>query len=484
MFNVKINSPISPLNLNYMRNTVRLTNEPDYSLACLGVALFKPRFENYSGINGYVYTGPEDEIIEAVKAFESNHRNKPAEWLLEHPTLVIGYQMSTFDAGKITQTMQEMGYKDLPQVEAYVKSELQMSDFKAFCNEKNNKAFVVLPRTSNNMAVYHFILAFLYVYFPAMFKAKPIQPDEVNILKSLTNKTSEKFIELMKKKLEPMQMELLRAELSACFAGFRENRIAAAKNEVDMLRRNVESALQTYRDYTERMNQAIITYEGMKVVNGPDQSQAEDEAIEYISTCKCLHSVTYYSGTLRYDVDTILTNFDPMKWKNAVARNDIYNGYRLDQNNPFTNLANRQLLLRALFASAEPELAVRMRAHFELEILTNTMSVPRGYAFDESIPELRDALTNPHYHFHGCPGTNRDQIMQCLRQNDIVSAIECSIAAAGSVNIAETDLTFRPFIQMILTSENKIIRRKDGVNLTPAEALLWLLKKEEEGNAA
>ena len=112
------------------------------------------------------------------------------------------------------------------------------------------------------------------------------------------------------------------------------------------------------------------------------------------------------------------------------------------------------------------------------------MNAPSGDDYRSSDRALRDCLANPHFKQHGCPGRNRDQIVQCLSQADIVSAIECCIAATGSVNIDETDITFRPFVQEILTSTQKIIRRRDGIDLTPAEALLWLTKKQGEETAA
>ena len=71
-------------------------------------------------------------------------------------------------------------------------------------------------------------------------------------------------------------------------------------------------------------------------------------------------------------------------------------------------------------------------------------------------------------------------ITDCLRKGDIIPAIECSMAAIGSVNIAERELTFRPFVQQILTTDKRIIVTSDGKDLTPAEALLWLRKRDKE----
>ena len=106
------------------------------------------------------------------------------------------------------------------------------------------------------------------------------------------------------------------------------------------------------------------------------------------------------------------------------------------------------------------------------------MTAPRGQVEAESNLKLKDYISNPHFKIHGCPGRNKEQIIRCLRQADIVSAIECSIAAVASVNIDETEYTFRPFLQEVLTSKNKILENSAGEKMTPEEAVLWLSKQE------
>jgi hypothetical protein len=118
---------------------------------------------------------------------------------------------------------------------------------------------------------------------------------------------------------------------------------------------------------------------------------------------------------------------------------------------------------------------VNMIGEIYLDINRQNMTVSRG---DVVSPGLENYITNPHYKYHGCPGTNRDQIVACLRQGDLVNAVECSIAGVGSVNIAETEYTFRRMVQEIFVSNKKVIHRRDGVDMTPAEALLWLIRKE------
>ena len=277
-----------------------------------------------------------------------------------------------------------------------------------------------------------------------------------------------------------MRETILRTELAQCFRGFRQGKIDHANNEVTGLRNTIQRIMADYQNAMDQLNEAIVRYEGLKALNGGDNEQ-EREAIEYLSTCPRLHNIQYTSGTLVFDVDTILTNYDELKFRNAVRTKDAYNGYRLPDDSPFASLTARKLFMNALFDSNDPDLSIKMRGQIKLNTARSYMDVPRGEPYGSDVgDELDNCVTNPHFERHGCPGQNRNQIMQCLQAGDLVSAIEASIAAVGSVNIAETDLTFMPFMQKVMTSTKKIIRRRDGVDLTPAEALLWLTKKEEK----
>ena len=167
------------------------------------------------------------------------------------------------------------------------------------------------------------------------------------------------------------------------------------------------------------------------------------------------------------------------KWQNVARRNNIYDSYRLPEGNAFRDKANRKLLFDNIFNN-KPLLYVRMKGCVELMINRCDMIAARGQSEAENSVELVDYVSNPHFKLHGCPGRNREQIARCLRETDIISAIECSIAAIGSVNIDETEYTFRPFLQEILSSTNKIIQNAKGEAMTPEEALLWLSKQKDE----
>jgi len=482
MFNELINTPVSPLTIDYFnlnQKINRLSYEPDYSLSSLGFALFKPRIPDYKGICGrFGITGPVEAQIQDVLSNLNEGRKMPKEQCLATPCLWYHQLTNKEDYLTVSKTLNEHGMEELQQVKAYIKQELNITQFCAMIDKDTNLACVFVP--SCNAQLYHLVIAFIASLFPTPFANKPLTPEEVNILKTLTNKSSGKFVSALSNALNIVKSDVLSFELSKCFQGFRQRKIEKAERDVRSLQDKINEVFDQYRRYSEMLENAVVTYEGMKALNGNGNDEQEKEAIDYIASCPRLHNVEYDSGNLEFNVDTILTNFDVLKWRNAVANQDIYNNYRLDKDNPFANLQSRKMLLDALFGSTDPELHVKLRAHFSLDMARSYMNVFRGDNYAGVSEELMHCLTNPHFKLHGCPGSNREQVISCLRSADIISAIECCIAATGSVNIGETEMTFRPFIAEILSSKDRIIKRKDGVDMTPAEALLWLLKKQGE----
>ena len=92
---------------------------------------------------------------------------------------------------------------------------------------------------------------------------------------------------------------------------------------------------------------------------------------------------------------------------------------------------------------------------------------------------FKSYVPNPHLKIFSCLGGYEYKIADELRNRNYIVAVEMCCASAGSVNVEETEQTFRPFLGWIMSSREKILRRKDGVDMTPEEALIYLIDKEK-----
>ena len=479
MFNQTISSPISPLTRNYIGKLVRPEYEPDYSLVCLATALIKPRVESYSGIEGtYWYCNNANHVMTKMQSFNQQRENLRKDAADNMPGFYYLYtDFNEEDLKAIKEYAKELKLVELTTVESFVFQQLNVSNYGVFISPENNAAFMTVGTSS--MALYHLSISFIPLLYPALFKKHPLNKQEAEVLKALTNKTHAAFTEKASELLQYMKTDILRQELSECFKGFRQTRIDNCKQLIDDADNQIEQLMVRYRNLMAQRDDYIVRYEGLMALNGPDRNKEEEETVEYLCECPNVHNVTYSNNTLKFCAESLFTNFDLQKWQSAIRRNNIYDGYRIPDDSPFRSQTNRKMLFDSIFNS-RPKLYVRMKANFELKLTACDMTVPRGQTEAEVNINLKDCITNPHFKIHGCPGQNKHQIIACLRQGDVVSAVECSIAAVGSININETEYTFRPFLQELLTSKNKVLQNDKGEKMTPEEALLWLSKQEKE----
>ena len=484
MFQKWLSSPIAPLSSKVLSKYTTLTYNPDYSFPTLAYVLLKDRIENYSGIGGKYFNIKMQGILEDIKRIEENKTLHPETKTIPLFNYYYTAGINEFSDEHITElkgVMKDIGAEEFVNLERFVMQQTKRQHYFAFTKTENNTVYIISETSIGT--VYHLTLSLMPILFRGLFKDKVLTKEEEKILEALTHKTPDAFIERISQHLAPLRIQLLTEELRGVFNGYHEARIARAKESVESNRQNAENYLHNYAMAIEKMREAIALYEGLKITE-TNNTDEENELIDYLVNNKNVHDIVYCDNSLQYSVATLLTNIDPQKFDTARRRNDIYNGYRFTEDSPFRDVQSRKLFLDALFADPNPEYYVRIRGKIMLNINRSWMDVERRASYDENNAELNSCLNNPHFDFHGCPGRNRDQIMECMRMNDLIAAVECSVAATGSVNIGETEITFRPFVQQLLSSKNKIIQvRKTGEKITPEEMLLRLLKaKKEEKN--
>ena len=479
MFTQLIDTPVSPLSTTYVNTLCRPVNEPDYSLISLATVIIKPRVKTYMGIEGSY----ESFVVDMVNAI-SNHVDtcERKRYEMSKETLEQLPAFNYIVAALSDEQMDELKARlkkltkltELVNTEAFIQQQPGNVRILAFSNYESNTAYVVVR--SSQMSFYHVILSLLPCFYPNIIEISSITEEEKQVLKSLNVKNHQAFIERVSAALQYMKTDMIRMELQGCFRQFRQNKLNRAKNDLEDIMIRIEETLSRYRTLVDQYDAAEITYEGLVVKTNKESEKEEGELIDFLSTCPRLHAVKYQNNALRYYVDTLLTNFDLQKWRNAIQRSNIYDNYTIRSDSPFREKDNRRLLLDNIFSN-KPLLYIKVKGFMSLLLSSCDLNMSRGEVSLSNDEQICNCITNPHYKFHGCPGQNRGQIIEALRAGDIQTAIECSIAATGSVNIGETDLTFRPFIQEVLSSQKKVLQTIDGEDLTPDEALLWLNKR-------
>lgn len=466
MFRECINAPIDPIPVEYVAQINRLLSEPDYSLTCLGIALMKDRIEDYKGIAGtYSIFTNQQTCIDDLFVRETNNIECP----------IFCYYVFTSSDKDVKETLIENNYEIIEKIGAFLKDKAGVECLAVHHKEKNLAAVFI---NSRDIKYFHLLISFLSLFFPNVFKDKPLGEKDYNIIKSLAKNDKAAFVQKIQEAVAPYTMEFRRLMLGTLLKQMHERKIADAQNNVNEQRRYVDTMKSNYVDAIERLKELIVLYEGMKATELFDKP--EEELIEYLSTNKALRNLTINGSKLAFTVATLLNNYNSDAWASFSKAGYIFDG---KYNQPtlldaFKDRKNREILLNNIF-SESPEFAIKMCSNYTLDFSNCNVTSSRTYDYVAVDPIFKGYIPNPHFKNFSCFGGYGTKIIESLRNRKYIVAVEYCCASAGSVNLEETEQNFRPMLGWLLTSREKVLRRRDGVEMTPEEALIYLVDKEK-----
>ena len=473
MFRDYINKPIDPIPEEYTNSLKRLNNEPDYSLTCLGIALLENRIEGYRGIDG-TFESCTNELT-----CVSNFLQK-AEEIEEYPRFCYYMYSVKGDDAKIKALLADKGFEIKDTIGKFLFDKAEIKGVAAYHKTMNCAALFI---NSKDIRFYHMIISFLSLLFPSIFTDKPLQEKDYDIIKALSKTSKDLFIQRIRESVEPYAMEFKRLMLGNLMKRMHEVKIERARSEVDSQRMTVNQLMQRYADEMKNLRNLIVIYEGMKATESFDQT--EEDLVEYLATQKEIHNLNITNNRLTFTVATLLNNYNENAWATFAERGYIYDGNYTNEGRHTINLLdvfkkreNRKLLLDNIF-SATPEFAVKIAGNYSLNFEECRITTNRTFDYVATDPLYKSYMPNPHLKIFSCLGGYETRVANALKNRNYIGAIEMCCASAGSVDLDETEQTFRPFIGWLMSSREKVLRRKDGIDMTPEEALLYLVDKEK-----
>lgn len=468
MFRDNINKPIDPIPAGYVDSLSCLDNEPDYSLRCLGIAMLKHRIENYSGISGvWHHFDSESTCFTDVRMrYDCLNENVPTLCYYSY-----SYDLMPNDDEK--DKFEEMGMKIKDNIGTLISQKSNIRCTVAYHPEKN---FAVVLINTRDIRYYHLLISFLSLMFPNLFKDKPLEEKDYNLIKSLSKNDKDTFIKRIQECVAPYALEFRRLMLSNLMRTMHEAKIQNAMRDVENQRRTVNDIEQSYSEAIRTLKNLIVVFEGMKATENLDSP--EEELIEYLAKNRNIHNLNIMGSKLQFTVATLLNNFNEDAWNTFDRKGYIYDGrYQSNLLDVFNTENNRRTLLNAIF-SDKAEFAVKVAGNYTMDLFDCNLRTNSNYDYNNADPLFKSYLPNPHLAMYACLGGYKERVMKALRDRKYIVAVELCCASAGSVNVEETEQTFRPFLGWIMSSREKILRRKDGVEMTPEEALIYLIDKE------
>ena len=360
--------------------------------------------------------------------------------------------------------------KELIAVENFVFSEIHKK-VKVFIYPEYNTVNICLERFS--MELYHYMISFMPLYFKIL-KEQPLSKQETDFMRTFTLKSSVNFQKYLGEMISSKDFTafMLKSQLTGFEKRMYEIKEKSAETKVNEYENKLETFLRQYQETYSLLVEAQFRLEGIRAVM--DGVEEKTELEEYLINNKNLVNITVNGDKISFIVKTYLYPYLAHDWKTLDQRGGIY----LCVNEH--DREDARLLLSAIF-SEEQKLKLKMCAIFEINYFGGTVSSIKYYDYPKANSTLKDYVPNTHLNRYNCFGQNMSDITTQIKDGDLVGAVECCINVAKRINIHER-MTFEPFVSNLMKFTGRCLENKDGISMTPKEAIQYLkgLKNEDK----
>ena len=356
-------------------------------------------------------------------------------------------------------------------VEIYCQKELGYPIYYRVMPEEN---IVCIFLQTMTFRAFHAAQFFISLFFPSVFKEHPLTKEETDFLLTLTQKNGGNYIEKLKEQVNTPSFRRFALTMNLCGMERKlfERKINIAKDQLRNIEAEIDAALSKYQMACSKRTEALALVYGLEHMQ--NQHEIHTELQDYLINNKSLVNISLDDKYLSFIAKTELIPHHADEWEYLSNNPDWIKQFRQA---PFSS-NDVKLLLDAIF-SEDRCLKLKMCAYFELDYFGSRVTSKKGYDYVSASPELKDYCPNPHLNIYNCFGQNATVILEQLKNGDTIGAIECCLSCAGKVNIHE-DLTFKPFIQNVLSFTGKCLLTEEGKSLTPIEAVEYLKERNHE----
>ena len=320
----------------------------------------------------------------------------------------------------------------------------------------------------------HYLQCGIFSFMPWYFNQEAgVSELEMDLIKSLRNKTPDKYQECIAKIAE--RYDFKTARIRQLLAGFETRyervqlddiryRLQSTINSINEMNERISSYLRQQRDYEV----ALLGYE-TKIA----QSQGEDsEIMEYFLCNKHLNLESVDDTRMKFVVTDYVSYFDEEIIRRVLDNptSFIYRTDGRDHGNIISH-DDMKLLMEAIFI--DETLKMRFCAAYQFELGGNVQALS-NYNYPA---ECREYMPNPHIDRYRCMGNYGKIINERLRDHDYIGAIEQCIASCKSLNFGDSPV-MSDFMNRMYGLGGygavKCIELPDGKIVTPKDAIKYL----------
>ena len=339
-----------------------------------------------------------------------------------------------------------------------------------YINENRHMTIILVSHL--DLRKYHYLQSILPRYMPWVFADNPVDDEERSLLHALTEKyapTFERMLDVFTHKIDFRAMAV-----QTVLGGFekraKQGRVNSLHDTLERINSMIADNVNSYTRLITDLESTSLQLAGLEAQMREDKQ--ESELIEYFTCNRQLTPLDTYGTSFSFIVNTYLESFDPDMYQVMAGKptSHLFRGY--DVGGDFADEAIRKKFLDAIF-SDEPLLRIKVCAFYQINTVGSVES-SSNYRYPS---ECMDRIPNPHLQYHNCLGNHRRYIQECLREGNLIGAVEQCVSSAKSINIGE-GVTVTRFLGALFRSNNRIIELPNGESVNPRAALAWLLEQE------
>lgn len=351
--------------------------------------------------------------------------------------------------------------------------------FNVDCYINPDKKSVIVFVDNLDIKKMHYLQVSILAFMPWYLNQNDgLTKDELELMQSLRETSSENYERLIAKLAEPYDFRT--ARIRQLLGGFetRYERIEceSVQNEIAALDAEIERHNQVIGECLAQRNDQCIKLLGLeqKIAEGDGDS----EIMEYF-LCNNRLVLNRVSNTdMYFSVKDYLEYFDrDMAERTINNRNSFI--YRPDGGAGHAAEASKKMqkLMREIFVSENPRMRIRFCASYMFNLNGNVSPLTgdfSDYTFDGYMP-------NTHIDRYHCMGNYSRTINELLRKRNYIGAIEQCIASCKSLNFGDSAVMCEFMRKMWSNnSESRCIELPDGRVVKPNEAIRWLEEQEAQ----
>lgn len=375
-------------------------------------------------------------------------------------------------------TKENPGWKIIDKVEGFFRK-----TFSAICfinpEQKNSIIFV------DNMDIrkYHYLQCGIFAFMPWYFDPeKGVNEQEMELIKSLWEKTSEKYEKCIAEYAKQFNFRELRLQklLSGFETKFESMKVKRIEDEITRTIRKINEYNAMIGDYLKSKQESEIQLLGLKakIAEGGEDS----EIMDYFLCNKnvVLESVT--DTTMRFCTTGYISYYDEDAAESVIDNPTSY-VYR-PNGRPCNNIIpaeDMKMLMTAIFL--DKKLRMKFCACYTFELRGNVRA-ESCHIYDSV--EFRDCTPNTHIDRYSCMGNYQQVINELLQEHNYIGAIEQCMASTVSLNFSDSCVMEEFMRRMYEISDYSVnircIELPDGRAVKPKEAIEYLKSQNQQGD--